>query len=76
MSRVRRAENGMSEDPDHDDEELRQLRSEVAAQQRDIVGIGDREHRQETLNARLREEAAVRDADLIVLRERLRGGRA
>jgi len=61
----------MSEDPDKDEQELRQLRSEVAAQHRDIVDSGDREHRQETLNARLRAEATVRDADLAVLRGRL-----
>jgi serine phosphatase RsbU (regulator of sigma subunit) len=61
----------MSEDPDKDEQELRQLRSEVAAQRRDIVDSGDREHRQETLNARLRAEATVREADLAVLRGRL-----
>jgi sigma-B regulation protein RsbU (phosphoserine phosphatase) len=66
-----RATNGMSEKPGKDEQELRELRSEVAAQQRDIVDSGDREHRQETLNARLRKEAAVRDADLAGLRERL-----
>jgi phosphoserine phosphatase RsbU/P len=66
-----RATNGMSEKPGKDDQELRQLRSEVAAQQRDIADSGDREHHQESLNARLREEAAVREADLAVLRERL-----
>ena len=46
-----RAANGMSEDLPKDEEEFRRLRSEVAAQQRDIVEIGDREHRQEALNA-------------------------
>jgi serine phosphatase RsbU (regulator of sigma subunit) len=61
----------MSEDPDKDEQDLRQLRSEVAAQHRDIVDSGDREHRQETLNARLRAEATVREADLAVLRGRL-----
>jgi serine phosphatase RsbU (regulator of sigma subunit) len=61
----------MSEDPGNDETELRRLRSEVASQRRDIHEMDDREHRQETLNARLREEAAVRDEDLAVLRERL-----
>ena len=61
----------MSDDPGNDEQELVQLRSEVAAQQRDIVDRDDREHRQETLNTRLRKEAAVREADLAVLRQRL-----
>src|SRR5512132_2478455 len=54
-----------------DDPELRRLRSEVAAQQRDIHDLDEREHRQETLIARLREEAALREGDLAVLGERL-----
>jgi serine phosphatase RsbU (regulator of sigma subunit) len=66
-----RAANGMSEDPGTDERELRRLRSEVAAQQRDIHDLDDREHRQETLIARLREEAALREGDLAVLGERL-----
>ena len=66
-----RAANGMSEDPGNDERELRRLRSEVAAQHRDIHDMDDRELRQETLIARLREEAAVREGDLAVLRERL-----
>ncbi len=61
----------MSDDLGKDETELRRLRSEVASQRRDIHEMDDREHRQETLNARLREEAAVRDEDLAVLRERL-----
>ena len=61
----------MSEDPANDDGELRRLRTEVAAQRRDIHDMGDREQRQETLIARLREETAVRAGDLAVLRERL-----
>ena len=51
-----------------EERELRRLRSEVAAQQRDIHDLDDREHRQETLIARLREEAAVREGDLSALR--------
>jgi sigma-B regulation protein RsbU (phosphoserine phosphatase) len=58
-------------EPGKDEQELVHLRSEVAAQQRDIVDRDDREHRQETLNTRLRNEAAVREADLAVLRGRL-----
>jgi hypothetical protein len=36
-----RAANGMSEDPGKDERELRRLRSEVAAQQRDIHDMDD-----------------------------------
>jgi hypothetical protein len=54
-----------------DDQELRRLRSEVAAQQRDIHDRDDLEHRQDALIARLRAEAAVREEDLAMLRERL-----
>jgi serine phosphatase RsbU (regulator of sigma subunit) len=61
----------MSEDHDNDEQELRRLRSEVAAQRRDIHDLDDLEHRQEELIARLREEAAVREGDLAALRERL-----
>ena len=62
----------MNEEPDKDKEELRRLRSEVAAaQQRDIHDNADRDDRQETLIARLREDAAVREEDLAGLRERL-----
>jgi len=58
----------MSDDPTNQKRELRSLRSEVAAHQRDS---DDREHRQEALITRLRAEAAVRDRDVAVLRERL-----
>jgi sigma-B regulation protein RsbU (phosphoserine phosphatase) len=61
----------MSEQPAKDDRELRRLHSEVAALRRDLGDLDDLEHRQETLIARLREEAAVRDGDLVALRERL-----
>jgi sigma-B regulation protein RsbU (phosphoserine phosphatase) len=66
-----RAANGMSEEPDIDKRELRRLRSKVASQLRDIQDLDDREHLQDTLIERLREEAAVRDGDLTALRERL-----
>ncbi len=58
----------MSDDPGNEERELRSLRSEVAAHQRDS---DDRDHRQKALISRLREEAAVRDGDLAALRERL-----
>jgi serine phosphatase RsbU (regulator of sigma subunit) len=61
----------VSEERHKDDQELRRLRSEVAAQQRDFHGRDDLEHRQDALIARLRDEAAVRDEDLAMLRERL-----
>jgi serine phosphatase RsbU (regulator of sigma subunit) len=61
----------MSENHDNDEQELRRLRSEVAAQRRDIHALDDLEHRQEELIGRLREEAAVREGDLAALRERL-----
>jgi serine phosphatase RsbU (regulator of sigma subunit) len=79
----------VSDERRKDDEELRRLRSEVAAQQRDIHDRGDvehqlrsevaaqqrdihdLEHRRDTLIARLREEAAVREEDLVLLQKRL-----
>jgi serine phosphatase RsbU (regulator of sigma subunit) len=68
----------MSEDPANHEQELRQLRSEVAAQRRDIHDLDDHihdlddlEHRQEALIARLRDEAAMREEDFAMLRERL-----
>jgi serine phosphatase RsbU (regulator of sigma subunit) len=61
----------MSDDRERNERELRELRSEVADQQRDIRESDDRKRRQDTLIARLREEAAVRDDDAVVLRERL-----
>ena len=61
----------MSHEPEEGDAELRRLHSEADARERDIRDMGRREHRQETLIVRLREEAAVREADLRVLRERL-----
>jgi serine phosphatase RsbU (regulator of sigma subunit) len=60
--------NVMSPEPSENDRELRRLLCEVAALKRDR---DDREHLQETLLARLREEAAVRDGDLVELHERL-----
>lgn len=53
------------------DGEIRRLQSEVAAQQHDIEALDQRDHRQESLIARLRREAEVRDGDLAALRTRL-----
>ena len=61
----------MSEERRKDDHELRRLRSEVAAQRRDSHDRDDLEHRQDTLIARLRDEVAVREEDLALLREQL-----
>jgi serine phosphatase RsbU (regulator of sigma subunit) len=62
----------MREDlPGNDDSELERLRSEVAAQRRDIHDLDELEHRQETLIARLQREVAIRDGDLAALHERL-----
>jgi serine phosphatase RsbU (regulator of sigma subunit) len=61
----------VSEERRKDDQELRRLRSAVAAQERDIHDRDDLEHRQDSLIARLRDEAAVREADLALLGERL-----
>jgi serine phosphatase RsbU (regulator of sigma subunit) len=58
----------MSPEPGENDRELQSLLSEVAALKRDM---DTREHLQETLLARLRGEAAVREGDLVVLHERL-----
>jgi serine phosphatase RsbU (regulator of sigma subunit) len=61
----------VSEQRRKDDPELQRLRSAVAAQERDIHDRDDLEHRQDSLIARLRDEAAVREADLALLAERL-----
>ena len=61
----------MSQDPDRDDQELRQLRAEVRAQRRDIDDLDQRESRHAKLVARLREEAAIREADIAELEARL-----
>jgi serine phosphatase RsbU (regulator of sigma subunit) len=58
----------MSERRESNDRELRELRSEVDAQKRDIH---EREHRHASLITRLRGEAEVRVGDLAALRERL-----
>jgi serine phosphatase RsbU (regulator of sigma subunit) len=65
------AASKMSEGHGNDEQELGRLRSELAAQRRNVHALGDVEHRQEELIARLRGEAAVREGDLTALRERL-----
>jgi len=60
----------MSQEQD-EDEELRRLHSEVDARERDLRDLGEREHRQETLIARLRAEAEMRDEELAALRDQL-----
>ena len=61
----------MSEDPEENERELRQLRREVVEQEREIHESDDRERRRDALITRLREEAAVREEDIAVLGERL-----
>jgi sigma-B regulation protein RsbU (phosphoserine phosphatase) len=61
----------MTEDHDNDARELRRLHYEVDHLKHDIDDLAEREHRQEALIARLRDEAEVREHDLIALRERL-----
>jgi serine phosphatase RsbU (regulator of sigma subunit) len=68
---VSRVANDMSEHSEIDGGELRRLRSEVAAQKRDLHDHDEFEHRQESLITRLRHEAEVRDGDLAALRARL-----
>jgi serine phosphatase RsbU (regulator of sigma subunit) len=61
----------MSEDPEENERELRQLRREVVDQEREIRESDGRERRRDELITRLREEAAVREDDVAVLGERL-----
>ena len=60
----------MSDDAENE-RELRELRVEIDDQRRDIRESDDRERRQDELITRLRNEAAVRDDDVAVLRDRL-----
>ena len=59
----------MSPEPDENGRELRRLRSEVTARKHDV---DDPENLEETLVARLRREAQVREEELASLHERLR----
>jgi Stage II sporulation protein E (SpoIIE) len=59
----------MSEDPDGNEREHRQLRREIVDQEREIRESDDRERRRDALITRLREEAAVREEDVAVLGE-------
>ena len=61
----------MSPEPNEKDVELQRLHSEADALEHDIRDMGAHEHRQDTLIARLRREAAVRDDELSELRLRL-----
>jgi sigma-B regulation protein RsbU (phosphoserine phosphatase) len=61
----------MSQPPDRNDGQLRQLHAEVDALKHDLHDQDDREHLQQSLITRLRREAELRDADLAALRERL-----
>jgi phosphoserine phosphatase RsbU/P len=51
--------------------ELRRLHSEADAREHDIRDMGEHEDRQDTLIARLRAQAQLRDEELAALRERL-----
>jgi phosphoserine phosphatase RsbU/P len=53
------------------DAELRRLHSEVDAREHDIRDMGAHEDRQDTLIARLRTQAQLRDEELAALRDRL-----
>jgi serine phosphatase RsbU (regulator of sigma subunit) len=68
---VRGAMSVMSQERDENDAELRRLHSEADTRERDIRDMGVRDHRQETLIARLRREADVRDEEVAALHERL-----
>lgn len=61
----------MSRGPHEDDAERRRLDSEADDRERVIRDMGEREQRQQTLIARLRDEAVVHEADLRLLRARL-----
>jgi phosphoserine phosphatase RsbU/P len=59
------------EDESDQNAELRRLHSEVDAREHDIRDMGAHEDRQDTLIARLRTQAQLRDEELVALRERL-----
>jgi serine phosphatase RsbU (regulator of sigma subunit) len=60
----------MEKEPDQEDE-IRQLHADLDAREHDIRDMGEYEDRQDTLIARLRTQAQVRDDELTALRERL-----
>jgi len=68
---ARACQRDMSQEPDRDDGDLRVLHSEADARERDIHDLGAWMLRPETLVARLRREAALRDDELASLRQRL-----
>jgi len=61
----------MSQEPDQEYAEVQRLHSEADALERDLHDMGERQRLQETLIARLRREAAVREDEVAGLRERL-----
>ena len=61
----------MRQEPDKKDDESRGLPAEGDARARETRDRDDRQHRQESLITRLREEAAVHARDLAALREHL-----
>jgi sigma-B regulation protein RsbU (phosphoserine phosphatase) len=61
----------ISRPSDQQDAQTRRFRPAADVRERDILDTGEREERQETLIARLRREAQVRDDELTALRHRL-----
>jgi len=61
----------VSQPADQDHTEFQRLQFELAARERDISDMGEREDRQETLIARLRREAAVHEDHLAELQDRV-----
>jgi sigma-B regulation protein RsbU (phosphoserine phosphatase) len=61
----------VSQPASQDHTEFQRLQFELAARERDISDMGEREDRQETLIARLRREAAVHEDHLAELHERV-----
>lgn len=61
----------MSDEPEETDAELRKLHAEADARESEMRAMDEREHRQETLIARLRREAVVHAGDVAALDARL-----
>ena len=71
MAFGRACHEGNERGPDEEDAELRRLHAEADAREAEFRDMGEWEHRQDTLIARLRREAEVRDEELAALHERL-----